>query len=91
MSGPDGEKIEKVPLIMKAGQVSFHHCFTYHGSGPNTTSLPRRSMAIHLLAGPNRYTTADHKYDHYPIQMTGMQEGDPYEGEHFPVLFHNKL
>lgn len=30
------------------GGVSLHHCLTYHGSGPNTSGRPRRSLAVHL-------------------------------------------
>jgi len=33
---------------MAAGGASFHHRFTYHGSGPNTSSEPRRRFAIHV-------------------------------------------
>lgn len=33
---------------MKRGQVSFHHCKTVHGSGPNRGTVPRRSLAIRL-------------------------------------------
>ncbi|WP_406000256.1 phytanoyl-CoA dioxygenase family protein [Streptomyces sp. NBC_00829] len=36
------------PTRMKRGQVSFHHCMTVHGSGPNQGTAPRRSLAIHL-------------------------------------------
>jgi ectoine hydroxylase-related dioxygenase (phytanoyl-CoA dioxygenase family) len=40
---------------MRRGQVSFHHCRTVHGSGPNHGSGSRRSLAIHLQPGDNRH------------------------------------
>jgi ectoine hydroxylase-related dioxygenase (phytanoyl-CoA dioxygenase family) len=51
----DQEAFEPVPLRMKAGQISFHHPLTLHGSGPNQTAKPRRSIAIHMMSGKTRY------------------------------------
>lgn len=51
---PEGEVWEEVPAIMPAGGVSFHHCLTFHGSGPNTSGRPRRSFAIHLRTQNSR-------------------------------------
>ena len=45
---PEGECWEEVPAILPPGGVSFHHCLTFHGSGPNLTAEPRRSFAIHM-------------------------------------------
>jgi hypothetical protein len=45
---PAGEEWEEVPALLPAGGVSFHHCLTYHGSGPNLSDGPRRSFAIHM-------------------------------------------
>jgi hypothetical protein len=43
------------PTTMRRGQVSFHNCRTVHGSGPNRGAVPRRSLAIHLQPGDNRW------------------------------------
>jgi hypothetical protein len=56
-----GHPIQVRPTRMRRGQVSFHHCRTVHGSGPNRGSQPRRSLAIHLQPAENRwhaFTTA---------------------------------
>ena len=45
---PDGKVWEEVPAVLAPGSASFHHCLTFHGSGPNTSAGPRRSFAIHL-------------------------------------------
>jgi ectoine hydroxylase-related dioxygenase (phytanoyl-CoA dioxygenase family) len=46
-----------VTVTLARGQVSFHHCKTIHGSGPNHSAEPRRALAIHLQPGDNRNTT----------------------------------
>ena len=52
---PAGREIVRVPAVLRRGQVSFHHNRTIHGSGPNRSARPRRSMAIHLQVGPNEW------------------------------------
>ena len=47
-----------VPELAR-GDVTFHHCGTVHGSGPNRTDLPRRSMAIHLQPADNHWAGGD--------------------------------
>jgi ectoine hydroxylase-related dioxygenase (phytanoyl-CoA dioxygenase family) len=50
-----GDAIRKTPMLLARGQVSFHHCRTIHGSGPNHTQGPRRSIAVHLQDDANRH------------------------------------
>jgi len=50
----DEPVIKQTPRLRR-GQVTFHHCRTVHGSGPNRSSTPRRSMAIHLQPSDNRH------------------------------------
>jgi ectoine hydroxylase-related dioxygenase (phytanoyl-CoA dioxygenase family) len=45
----------KIPMNLKKGQVSFHHCLAVHGSDRNRSASPRVSLAIHLQDGANRY------------------------------------
>lgn len=47
--------VRKVPMIIPKGHVSFHHCRTYHGSGPNRADRPRRAISLHLQDGDNAY------------------------------------
>lgn len=49
-----GRGAEVVTPHLQRGDVTFHHSRTVHGSGPNTSCAPRRSMAIHLQPGGNR-------------------------------------
>jgi hypothetical protein len=51
---PEGERWEEAAAILPPGGVSFHHCLTFHGSGPNHSAGPRRSFAIHLRTQNSR-------------------------------------
>ncbi len=51
---PEGAAWDEVPAIIPPGGCSVHHMFTYHGSGPNLSGLPRRSFAIHLRTDRSR-------------------------------------
>lgn len=48
-------EVTKLPMVIPQGHVSFHHCKTYHGSGPNLSDRPRRAISLHLQDGDNRY------------------------------------
>ncbi len=47
--------VRAIPMELKKGQVSFHNCWTVHGSYPNRSSNPRLAFAVHLQDGDNRY------------------------------------
>ena len=51
----NGQQVRKVPVVIPRGHVSFHHCRTYHGSGPNLSPNPRRAVSLHLQDGDNQY------------------------------------
>ncbi len=50
-----GASVVKIPMNLKRGQVSFHHCLTIHGSGPNHSPNPRRSIAVHMQDASNHW------------------------------------
>ncbi|MGY1670852.1 phytanoyl-CoA dioxygenase family protein [Geodermatophilus sp. SYSU D00710] len=50
-----GHEVRVVVPDLRRGDVTFHHCRTVHGSGPNRTADPRRSIAVHLQPGDNRH------------------------------------
>jgi ectoine hydroxylase-related dioxygenase (phytanoyl-CoA dioxygenase family) len=51
----NGTEVRKVPMVIPKGHLSFHHCRTYHGSGPNVSGRPRRAISLHLQDGDNGY------------------------------------
>jgi hypothetical protein len=86
-----GYSIDIAPTTMQRGQVSFHHCRTVHGSGPNRGIEPRRSIAIHLQPTSNRpqlradQTIAEHQNNTLARQVDGLPD---YSDERiFPLLW----
>lgn len=51
----EGREVIRVPMVLKKGQVSFHHCWTIHGSYPNQSDLFRLALAVHLQDKSNHY------------------------------------
>lgn len=85
-----GKEFKPIPVVLKAGQPSFHHCLTIHGSGPNTTDRPRRSLAIHLAPKGARWITGTPCDDHMNsllMRHQGGKPGDLFEGPLWPRLW----
>ena len=51
----EGKKVVKIPMTLSKGQVSFHNCWTIHGSYPNRSPLHRQALAVHLQDRDNHY------------------------------------
>jgi ectoine hydroxylase-related dioxygenase (phytanoyl-CoA dioxygenase family) len=51
----EGKQVVKIPMTLKKGQVSFHHCWTIHGSYPNRSQYHRQALAVHLQDRENHY------------------------------------
>ncbi|MCY4118187.1 MAG: phytanoyl-CoA dioxygenase family protein [Caldilineaceae bacterium] len=49
-----GQEWREVPAILPPGSASFHQKLTFHGSGPNLSSQPRRSFAVHMRTENSR-------------------------------------
>jgi ectoine hydroxylase-related dioxygenase (phytanoyl-CoA dioxygenase family) len=43
-----GQEWREVPAVLPPGGVSFHDKHTFHASGPNRETWPRRSFALHM-------------------------------------------
>lgn len=57
----EGRQIVKVPMTLKKGQVSFHNCWTVHGSYPNISHSVRLALAVHLQDKANHYQPFQNK------------------------------
>ena len=75
------------PCILKAGQASFHHGLTFHGSGANTTTEPRMSVVAHLMPGGTSYRAGVQRHDNIRLLGPRPQQGQPFVNAYFPVLF----
>jgi hypothetical protein len=52
--GAHTQEWQEAPAILPPGSASFHQKLTFHGSGPNLSSLPRRSLAVHMRTEKSR-------------------------------------
>ncbi|MDV2991073.1 MAG: hypothetical protein N4J56_000727 [Chroococcidiopsis sp. SAG 2025] len=87
-------QIRKVPMTLKKGQVSFHNCWTIHGSYPNYSNSPRLAMAVHMQDGANRYQPVWNRegkqiYIGYDSLCRSLLNGDPDYSDPtiFPLLW----
>lgn len=81
---PAGEVVEVVPCPVRAGEVMFHHCLTWHGTPPNQSERGRPGFAVHFMPGHTRYVPrAGHLIEH---RIT-VQPGEILEGEYFPIVW----
>ncbi|MFJ9370908.1 phytanoyl-CoA dioxygenase family protein [Nocardia sp. NPDC101769] len=66
----NGVDVNKIPMEIPKGHMSFHHCRTYHGSGANHSVDPRRAVSLHLQDGANAY------------RSTALSDGTPVAYNH---------
>ncbi len=81
---PPGRIWSEICPEMPAGSVTFHHCLTFHGSGPNLAETPRRSITIHMVAAEGRLVNWSPVADGY-LETVGL--GNPFRGPLFPRLY----
>jgi ectoine hydroxylase-related dioxygenase (phytanoyl-CoA dioxygenase family) len=87
-------EVRKVPMVIPKGHMSFHHCRTYHGSGPNVSGGPRRAISFHMQPGQNAYrpfrlSTGDLVTYNHDVLVRRTAEGHPdyADPEYCPVLW----
>jgi Phytanoyl-CoA dioxygenase (PhyH) len=90
----NGASVTPVPLRYRAGQVSFHHCRTYHSSGPNLSRDARRVLTIRFQEESNTWRQARTQsgepavYSHDDlVRRTEQGEPDYTDPEFCPVLW----
>ncbi|MFD2613401.1 phytanoyl-CoA dioxygenase family protein [Paenibacillus gansuensis] len=85
-----GHEWVEEPCILKAGQASFHHGLTFHGSGANKTHDPRLSIVAHLMPGGTAYRAGVQRHDNVRLLGPRPKDGQLFTGEYFPLLFNRK-
>ncbi|MBO9606065.1 MAG: phytanoyl-CoA dioxygenase family protein [Paenibacillaceae bacterium] len=83
----DGRPWIEEPCILKAGEASFHHGLTFHGSGPNRTNEPRLSIVAHLMPGGTAYRPRIQRHDNIRLLGPRPYAGQKFEGAYFPQVF----
>jgi ectoine hydroxylase-related dioxygenase (phytanoyl-CoA dioxygenase family) len=81
---PPDARLVPVPLEVKKGQCTFHHCLTWHGSPHNRSDRPRPAIAVHYMPAHIRY---DPVGGHVMEQFVTVPKGAILEGDSFPVVY----
>lgn len=63
------------PILLKAGDVSFHHGLLLHRSGPNRTSTRRRGLATHYMSAQSHWIGEELSKPSYPLLRGESHEG----------------
>ncbi len=71
-----------VPAEMKAGEGSFHHPMTVHGSFENNSDRPRRGVVLNFIRDGVRSNTNEPLLNGIPV----IPMGQKLEGQFFPLL-----
>jgi ectoine hydroxylase-related dioxygenase (phytanoyl-CoA dioxygenase family) len=74
---------EPVPMILEAGECTFHDSHTVHGSSGNRSERPRRGVVLNFMRPDTRSA------DGAAPLLTGVPiipEGQVIEGDFFPLL-----
>jgi phytanoyl-CoA hydroxylase len=80
----EGHPVYFVMCPVKKGHVHFHHSLTWHGSGPNSSSRPRRAIAVHFMT---EKTTYDASGEHIMKPFITVHGGAPLTGDKFPLVW----
>lgn len=80
----DGHPVHLIMCPVKKGHVHFHHSLTWHGSGTNHSSRPRRAIGIHLMT---EKTTYDAGGEHVMQPFIHVDDGAPLQGDAFPLVW----
>ncbi|MBB6673431.1 phytanoyl-CoA dioxygenase family protein [Cohnella nanjingensis] len=83
----EGRSWVEEPCILKAGQASFHHGLTFHGSGPNLSSEPRLSVVAHLIPGGTAYRSGVQYHGNAKFLGPRPQDGQLFANDYFPVVY----
>jgi ectoine hydroxylase-related dioxygenase (phytanoyl-CoA dioxygenase family) len=78
------------PVILKAGEVSFHHALTFHGSGPNDSDSPRLCVVSHMMPGDTVYRAGRPQHPNLALLGPNAYDGMPFDSDFFPELWSAK-
>ena len=86
----EGVDSEVVPVVVPAGGGSFHHGWTWHGSGVNRSDVHRRALVLHCASSEARFHRPGFGEGNGPIYTRyAIADDDAMDEVHFPVLWRD--
>jgi len=86
----EGVEPEIVYVEVPKGGGSFHHGWTWHGSGHNRATNPRRSLVLHAMRSDTRYNPGHLGQGTGRIYSRYKHLGDDgIDENYFPVIYRN--
>ncbi|MBI3117226.1 MAG: phytanoyl-CoA dioxygenase family protein, partial [Candidatus Hydrogenedentes bacterium] len=86
---PNGTRLREVPVLVKAGQVAFHHGLLLHGSGKNLSKQPRYAIVSHVISGECTYKPGQPQMNETMMQQQPEcpAPGEKFRGPQFPQMW----
>lgn len=79
-----GAEVDLRPIVALPGGGSFHHGWTWHGSGVNRGTAPRRSLVVHCISSEARFHETNKGYIYGRYKRFGDTTMDE---SFFPMLW----
>ncbi|HEX6622803.1 MAG TPA: phytanoyl-CoA dioxygenase family protein [Pyrinomonadaceae bacterium] len=83
LTGEQRKLFRPVAVELKAGEASFHHPRTIHGSYANRAARPRRAAVVNVFRDGVRSNSDEPLLEGVPV----IPKGEPMGGRFFPLLF----
>jgi ectoine hydroxylase-related dioxygenase (phytanoyl-CoA dioxygenase family) len=86
----EGVQPDIVPVVVRKGGGSFHHGWTWHGSGPNHSAMPRRSLVLHAMPAEVRFAAEPRDLVHGVGGIYARYKrlnSDVIDENYFPVIW----
>ena len=84
------KKIDIVYVEVPAGGVSFHHGYTWHGSGVNTTQEHRRAIVAHCVPVDAKFHPTNEGGTAKIYKKYKQKNSDLLDEKFFPLLWKDK-
>jgi ectoine hydroxylase-related dioxygenase (phytanoyl-CoA dioxygenase family) len=79
---------EIVPVVVPKGGGSLHHGWTWHGSGRNTGSNPRRSLVLHAMSSEVEFVPEEFHQGTGPIYSRYARlDSTVMDENYFPIIW----
>jgi ectoine hydroxylase-related dioxygenase (phytanoyl-CoA dioxygenase family) len=83
LSPEQKQTFNPIPMELKAGECSFHHPLTIHGSYENRSPVPRRGAVLNFARDGVFSATSESLLKGVPP----IGKGEALGGQFFPLLF----